>query len=127
LVLVHACAHDHLGMILRIWRTGIDESCADDYAEFARTKSVPMFRSQAGFAGVIFAGRAGERAVLTLWDGRAAVEALDRSDSYKAIVAEIGAAGFLRGDSDVEVFELDAFLLDDGVARPIRRPETASE
>jgi heme-degrading monooxygenase HmoA len=97
-------------MVLRIWRTGIDESRAADYLEFARDKSVPMFVSQLGFAGVFFAARPGERAVVTLWESRAAAEALETSESYRTTVAAIERTGFLWGESTVEVFEIEQAL-----------------
>jgi heme-degrading monooxygenase HmoA len=97
-------------MVLRIWRTGIDESRAADYLEFARRNSVPMFESQPGFAGVFFAARSGERAVVTLWETQAAADALETSESYQTTVAAIGRAGFLRGESAVEVFEIEGAL-----------------
>jgi SAM-dependent methyltransferase len=99
-------------MIVRIWRTGIDEARAHDYQEFARQRSLPMFRSQPGFAGVLFAARPGQRVVITLWADQTAVQALDASDTYQATVAAIEAQGFLRGNGEVEVFELDGGLID---------------
>lgn len=94
------------GPVLRIWRTGIDESRADEYREFARRNSVPMFSSQRGFLGVLFAAAPRQRAVVTLWASRAAADALERSSSYRHTVAAIEAAGFLDGESHVELFEL---------------------
>jgi heme-degrading monooxygenase HmoA len=92
--------------VLRIWRTGIDESRAGEYREFARRDSVPMFSSQPGFLGVFFAAAPRERAVVTLWESRAAAEALEASHSYRRTVAAIETAGFLDGESHVELFEL---------------------
>jgi hypothetical protein len=45
------CAREIAGTraVLRIWQTGIDESRADEYREFARRRSTPMFSSQPGF------------------------------------------------------------------------------
>jgi heme-degrading monooxygenase HmoA len=98
-------------MVVRIWRTEIDARRADEYREFAHSRSLPMFRAQPGFAGVLFAGQGSERVVITLWRDVAAAEALERSETYKATVAEIQATGFLRGDSSVEVLELEGVLL----------------
>jgi hypothetical protein len=55
-------------MIVRIWRTQIDQARADEYLDFAQSRSLPMFRAEPGFAGVLFAAREAERAVITLWD-----------------------------------------------------------
>jgi heme-degrading monooxygenase HmoA len=100
-------------MIVRIWRSQIDKARADQYRDFAHSRSLPMFRAQPGFAGVLFAASRAERAVITLWRDSASVEALDHSETYKATVAEIEASGFLRGQSAVEVLELEAAFLDD--------------
>jgi hypothetical protein len=100
-------------MVARIWRTQIDETRADDYRRFAHTKSLPMFREQPGFVGVLFAAKLAERAVITLWHDVASAQRLDRSDTYQSTVTEIEATGFLRGESTVEVFELEGFFLED--------------
>jgi hypothetical protein len=96
--------------VVRIWRTEIDLARADDYDAFARTKSLPMFRAQGGFVGVLFAGRGVERAVITLWEDLDSAEALSGSVTYKAAVDEIGATGFLRGGQSVEFLSLDGFF-----------------
>ncbi len=93
--------------VVRIWRTEIDPARADDYDEFARTKSLPMFRVQGGFVGALFAGRGVERAVITLWKDLGSAEALSGSITYKATVDEIGATGLLRGEQSVEFLSLD--------------------
>jgi heme-degrading monooxygenase HmoA len=98
-------------MVVRIWRTGIDESRADEYQEFARRRSAPMFASHHGFLGVMFAAAPGQRVVVTFWESPSAAAALADSSSYRQTVAGIEAAGFLAGTSNVETFELqDAFL-----------------
>ena len=104
-------------MIARIWRTQIDETRADDYRRFAHVKSLPMFRAQPGFVGVLFAANLAERAVITLWRDIASAQRLDQSETYKSTVAEIEATGFLRGESSVEVLELEGFFLEDATAR----------
>jgi heme-degrading monooxygenase HmoA len=104
-------------MIARIWRTQIDETRADDYRRFARVKSLPMFREQPGFVGVLFAANLAERTVITLWRDIASAQRLDQSETYKSTVAEIEATGFLRGESSVEVLELEGFFVEDTSAR----------
>ena len=98
-------------MVLRIWRSGIDELRADEYREFARRRSVPMFSRQPGFLGVLFAAAPRQRAVVTLWESPAAAQALEEADSYLRTIAAIEAAGFLDGESHVETFELQGALL----------------
>jgi heme-degrading monooxygenase HmoA len=65
-----------------------------------------MFGQQPGFVGALFCVQGRERAVITFWRDRAAVDALATSESYRATVNEIGAAGFLRGSQTTEVLDL---------------------
>jgi heme-degrading monooxygenase HmoA len=104
-------------MVARIWRTQIDETRADEYRRFAHAKSLPMFREQPGFVGVLFAAKPGQRAVITLWSDVAAAKRLDQSATYKRTVADIEATGFLYGESTVEVLELEGFFLEDSATR----------
>jgi heme-degrading monooxygenase HmoA len=100
-------------MIVRIWRTRIDPRRAGDYRKFAQTKSLPMFRAQQGFAGVLFTAQGERRAVITLWRDMQAVASLDTSQSYKETVAEIELTGFLQGAGVVETFELEGGFLEE--------------
>jgi len=102
-------------MVLRLWKTRIDESRADEYLEFARTRSVPMFSSQRGFLGVVFLAAPGERLVVTIWESHEAAGDLEASPSYKATVAAIEATGFLEGESQVETFDLEDASLPESV------------
>jgi hypothetical protein len=96
-------------MVARIWRTHIDEKRAHEYRRFAHARSLPMFREQSGF---LVTANLSERAVITLWRDLASAQKLDQSDTYKSTVAEIEAAGFLRGESSVEVLELEGAFLE---------------
>jgi heme-degrading monooxygenase HmoA len=98
-------------IVVRLWKTRIDESRADEYLEFARTRSVPMFSSQHGFLGVVFLAASGERLVATIWESHEAAADLEASPSYEATVAAIEATGFLEGESVVETFELEGASL----------------
>lgn len=93
-------------MAVRIWRTGLDESRAREYEDFARLVSLPMFRRQAGLIGVLFAGSGAGRVVITLWESRAAAAAMEASGDYQATVRAIEAAGFLRPPQRVELLDL---------------------
>ena len=106
-------------MIMRIWRTKIDQARALDYSEFARRHSLPMFRGQPGFRGVFFTAREEERAVVTLWEDIDAVTALNTSESYGRTVAAIEAAGFLLGESKVELLAVEDSFLEDGALREV--------
>jgi len=89
-------------LVVRIWRTGLDESRAPEYEDFALRISLPMFRHHAGFLGVLFAGTGAERTVITLWSDEAAAAALDMSADYQATVRAIEATGFLLPPRRVE-------------------------
>ena len=100
-------------MIVRIWRTQIAQARAGEYRNFAHSRSLPMFRAQPGFAGVSFAAHRDERVVITLWHDLTSARALDHSPAYQATVAQIEATGFLRGQSTVEVLELEEVFVAD--------------
>jgi hypothetical protein len=93
-------------LVVRIWRTQIDRSCAREYDDFARSVSLPMFRRHDGFVGVLFAGTGGERVVVTLWADRAAAGSLEASADYQATVRAIDAAGFLRPPQRIELLDV---------------------
>ena len=94
-------------MIVRIWRTGIDPARASEYQRFAEERSLPMFRAQPGFRGVLFTTAAdGGRAVISFWDDERAIELLDRSESYRDTASALGSSGILRGDQMVEVLDV---------------------
>jgi heme-degrading monooxygenase HmoA len=82
-----------------------------------------MFSSQPGFVGVLFAAAPRQRAVETLWESRAAAEALAQSNSYRHTVAAIEAAGFLHGESHVELFELQGASLSEHFLQAMSRVE----
>jgi heme-degrading monooxygenase HmoA len=93
-------------MIARIWRTQIDQERATEYEAFAAQQSLPMFRSHPGFVGLLFGRNGSDCVVVTVWEDEAAADALESSPAYLRKVARISAAGFLRGDSIVERFDL---------------------
>jgi heme-degrading monooxygenase HmoA len=93
-------------MKCRIWKTGVVVGRFEEYERFARDISLPMFRSQDGFQGVVMAGDGAERLVITLWRDETAIAALDSSPAYKETVARIVAAGFLTGDQSVDVHDV---------------------
>jgi heme-degrading monooxygenase HmoA len=96
-------------MIARTWYTEIDPDRAEEYERFARDISLPMFRAQAGFAGVLMLRDGARCQVITVWRDREAIEALDRSPSYQETVAKIVARGFLRGEQGVEIIDAHLF------------------
>ena len=107
-------------LVVRIWRTGLDESRAPEYEDFALRISLPMFRRHAGFLGVLFAGTGAERTVITLWTNKAAAMALDASADYQATVRAIEATGFLRPPQRVELLPVHNSWIEPGAQRPLR-------
>jgi quinol monooxygenase YgiN len=92
-------------VIVRIWRTELDDARADEYESFARQRSLPMFQSRQGCLGVLFTRAQSGRAVVSLWTDRAAADQLDSDPEYQATVEAILASGFLRPPQIVETFE----------------------
>lgn len=99
-------------MIVRIWRTEIDQARAAEYENFAQERSLPMFRGQPGFLGVLFLGTDKDRAALTIWSDLASVEALAYSSTYQETSAQLNATGLLIGQTSVEVQEVQRGFLD---------------
>lgn len=99
--------------VVRVWSTEIDGERAAEYEHFVSTKSVPMFRRQSGFVAALFCGQGRERTVITLWRDRAAIDALDSSETYRATVSAIEAAGFLQGLQRTEIFDLHSHIVRD--------------
>ena len=96
--------------VVRIWRTGVDPQQISSYKRFTQSKSLPMFRAHSGFLGVFFTHRDdGLYAVITLWQDRASVEALEESPIHLQTVRELESSGFLVGESSVEVFDVEAY------------------
>jgi heme-degrading monooxygenase HmoA len=94
-------------VLARIWRTGVDATRLAEYGEFERNRSLPMFRQQSGFLGVLFLREANDRAAaLTLWRDEEAIQALEASPLYNLTVEALLATGLLRGEQTVEVFEV---------------------
>jgi heme-degrading monooxygenase HmoA len=100
-------------MLVRIWRTHIEEARAPEYEAFAQQRSLPMFQTQQGFAGVLFAREGASCAVISFWRDAAAVDALASSASYRETATALADTGMLVGEASVEVFELRGGLLED--------------
>ena len=93
-------------MIVRIWRTAIEPHREAEYREFEQQQSLPMFRQQTGFLGVLFLRSNTSAAALTLWGSEEDVERLARSPTYLATVERLERTRLLRGDQTVEAFEV---------------------
>ncbi|GAA1114894.1 hypothetical protein GCM10009630_10360 [Kribbella jejuensis] len=102
-------------MIVRIWRTGVRADRVSDYEQFARTRSLPMFRRREGCLGVLFAADAGERIVITLWDGPESVDRLAESTEYRETVDALSATGILEGEQSVQVFNSTGGFVEPGI------------
>ncbi len=77
-----------------------------EYEQYANTHSLPMFRQQTGFRGVLFLRTAHDCAALSFWEDAAAVAALGTSASYQETSHRLQATGMLLGEQSVEVFEV---------------------
>jgi heme-degrading monooxygenase HmoA len=93
-------------VIGRLWKTGLRPGCGEAYERFAREISLPMFQEQKGFLGCIMSRTAQTGLVHTFWQDQAAVDALDRSPSYRATVERILKAGILAEPQSLEVAEV---------------------
>ena len=94
-------------MVARIWRTGVKPERFEEYERFARERSLPMFREQRGFVGVLFMREKADRAaVLTLWEDEKAVEELEASPLYRQTVEAILGSGLLAREQSVELFKV---------------------
>jgi heme-degrading monooxygenase HmoA len=90
-------------VIVRIWRGEIDPARAEEYERFAQERSLPMFRSHAGFRGCSFLRDGADCTVVTLWERLGDAAALEGSDRYRDTVAAIMAAGFVRSADEAFV------------------------
>lgn len=94
-------------MVTRLWRTGVKPERFEEYERFARERSLPMFREQRGFIGVLFMREEADRAaVLTLWEDERAAGELEASPLYRQAVEVILGSGLLTMEQSVEVFEV---------------------
>jgi heme-degrading monooxygenase HmoA len=94
-------------MVARIWRTGVKPERLEEYEQFARERSLSMFREQHGFIGVLFMRETADRAaVLTFWEDEKAVEELEVSPLYRQTAEAILGSGLLAKEQTVEVFEV---------------------
>ena len=94
-------------MVAHIWSTGVKPERFQEYEQFARERSLPMFREQRGFIGVLFMReRADRAAVLTLWEDEKAVEELEASPLYRQTVEAILGSDLLAWEQSVELFEV---------------------
>jgi heme-degrading monooxygenase HmoA len=94
-------------MIMRTWTTGINEARAAEYDAFSLDRSLPMFRSFAGFRALVYTRGDDVRTVVTFWRDIEAIEELERSDRYRETVEAILAAGFLREPQTVALQAVD--------------------
>jgi heme-degrading monooxygenase HmoA len=92
--------------IARIWTTGLAPGREKEFEDFARASSLPMFRAQRGYQGVLILRHETVAQVVTLWKSLDDVDALNQSESYQDVVARIKATGFLVGTQAVRIDQL---------------------
>jgi heme-degrading monooxygenase HmoA len=88
-------------VIVRVWRAEIDPARAEEYELFAQERSLPMFRSHAGFRGCALMRKGADCTVVTLWERPEDAAALEDSDRYRETVGAIMATGFVRCAEEV--------------------------
>lgn len=93
-------------MIVRLWRTELNDGCKAEYRAFEEEHSLPMFREQKGFLGVLFLRDKEGAAALTFWENAEAVTRLAESATYRATVERLEGTGLLHGHQTVEVFQV---------------------
>lgn len=96
-------------MIYRLWTTKVDPARVGEYREFARDRSLPMFRVQKGFLEATFL-EAGddEHWVLTVWETAEDVRALAASPSYLATARALVDTGLLVGAQSTRILRPEA-------------------
>jgi heme-degrading monooxygenase HmoA len=99
-------------MIVRFWKTRVDENRITEYEQNERNRSTPMFHRQPGCLGVLFL-RGGENCfALTFWKDLESVERLKTSESYLEASAFYSNSGMLLGEPSLQVFEVKGGFLD---------------
>lgn len=66
-----------------------------------------MFRSLQGCLGFIYAVDGAEWTTTTFWSSRRDIEEAGRSEDYRQTVADIVAAGYLRGEQSTTVYDVE--------------------
>jgi heme-degrading monooxygenase HmoA len=103
-------------MIVRIWRTELDPTRESEYREFEQQHSLPMFRRQPGFLGVLFLRAMSDTAAaLTFWKSREDAIRLVKSSSYRETVVRLEQTGLLRGDQTVDISEVAGAHIEDAL------------
>lgn len=93
----------------------------DEFRSFALERSLPMFRAQDGFLGVLFTEGSARFATMSFWGDGTAVNALESSPSYRATVDAIMTSGLLTGQQNVEIFDVNDGYIDSAIANVMRR------
>lgn len=96
-------------MIIRIWTTRFIPEKKDDYLNFAKDNSLPMFKLQKGILGVNVLVKDDKSLVLTYWDNIDDIALMENNILYKDSVAKIKDAGFLIEPQQVEIFDLPLY------------------
>jgi len=92
-------------MIVRIWTTGIILGKKHEYLKFAKIYSIPMFKKQKGILGVNIFVKDDKSLVLTYWNDKKEIDAMENDLLYNQTVDKIRNAGFLSETQQVEIFD----------------------
>ncbi len=96
-------------MIIRIWTTRFIPEKKDDYLNFAKENSIPMFKLQKGILGVNVLVKDDKSLVLTYWDDKDDIALMENNILYKETVAKIKDSGFLKAPQQVEIFDVPLY------------------
>jgi heme-degrading monooxygenase HmoA len=105
----------HVGVLIRVWRTGVKSERIAEYEEFERNDSLAMFKQQAGCLGVLFLRSREGCAALSLWRAESDIAALESSPTYQETVARLMASGLLEGEQRIEIFHYAGGAADSGL------------
>jgi heme-degrading monooxygenase HmoA len=92
-------------MIVRLWEAEVQPSDMQQYGEWEKTRSLPMFEKLPGCLGVLFLRSANSCFALSFWKDMESVDALESNQLYKATSAAYEQSGMLRGSPTLTVFE----------------------
>jgi len=92
-------------MIARIWTTGIIPCKKHEYFEFAKIYSIPMFKRQKGILGVNIFVKDDKSLVLTYWNDKKEIDAMENDLLYIQTVNKIRNAGLLTEPQQLEIFD----------------------
>jgi len=101
-------------MIIRLWQAEIRSNRMEQYSQWERTRSLPMFKQQNGCLGVLFLRSDAFCFALSFWRDMNAVADLANSELYNETSKAYEDSGMLIGKATLRVFEaVEGFVVED--------------